>query len=201
MSLAQKTANRKQEANAFYTIAINNYYLNRYDEAITYTQKAKKIFFLLKQEEDHIKALNTIGALYYQKEQHEVAYRYYDSVILMSERTGNASMLTKAYHNKAMINAEVGEYREAIKWFRLSLKLEKDSVGMAETYNSIGLLYRDLIDTNLTSEENEHSVEQALSYFNMALSIYKKENHEKGLDKIYNNNTQILQCLLHYPIR
>jgi serine phosphatase RsbU (regulator of sigma subunit) len=187
LNIAQSTGSKKQEANAYYTIAINNFYLNKYDEAIIYTQKAKKVFMQLNQEEDYIKSLNTIGALYFQKEQHDVAYRYYDSVIIMSKRTGNAAMLTKAYHNKAMINQKVGEFREAIKWFRLSLKLEKDSVGMAETYNSIGLLYRDLIDTNLTSEENKYSTEQALSYFNRALSIYKKEDHEKGLDKIYFN--------------
>ena len=97
---------------------------------------------------------------------------------------------------KALIQAEMGDYKNAIEYYKESLNYfnqKNDSLGLAKVNNSIGLIHIKL--GNYT---------QGLNYSLSAISIFEKKNLKQELSIAYNNlaeayfNTYKLEKSLEY---
>jgi len=145
-----------------------------------------KIYHTSKEDTTKIKALSDLIAPMMAEDWKK--YQYYQYEQLQALLKNNPSVkLTKALqvhlanslNNIGYIYKNKGQLKEALDYFSLSLKIQKEIVdkkGIADVYNNIGSIYDD-----------QGQVKEALDYFSRSLKIREGIGDKEGIATSLNN--------------
>ena len=143
-----------------------------YEQALALAQKNKDSLTIGR-------ALMGIGIVYDQKGQLEEGLKYYFAGYSIYEKIGNQSKSAGALKNIGNIYRMLKRYDNAYYYLQQALALQtsaKDSAGIGNVLNDIGLVYYD-----------QDSTRKALAYFTTAKTQYGKYIRDEVMNDVLNN--------------
>lgn len=129
----------------YYSIELSAKYLRiNTDTSLMYGQQSLSWSGNLGNGKCKATSLNTLGATYWSKGEHETALRYYFDALKTSEERGFAKLTSTIYGNIGMLYSERHDPDRALEYLRKSLALKyeiKDTLGIMRALNNIGEAY------------------------------------------------------------
>ena len=119
---------------------------------------------------NHAWVLNLMGTLYDIKGMYDSAAYYLYEASRLAEKIKNDSLQTSVYTNLGVLQFELSNADEAIKYYRQALAIaekRKDSIPIAHLLNNIGNTYLTIT----------HELEKAIPYLQQCMEISAKTNH------------------------
>jgi len=168
-----KNANEiKHEAIALNTIAIAQYFLRDYDEALFNYVEAIEKFKEIKNQKGIANALNNIGLIFLDKGEFEKAISYYTQSLKITEEIGDLKGAAGSYGNIGVILQEQGDYSKSIEYHSECLKINEElgnKQGIANCFGNISVIYEDI-----------HDYRNAMINMDKALLIFQEINDQNG---------------------
>lgn len=175
------------EATSYNRKAVALELFGRYSEAISFYEKAFDLRFSMADTIGAANVLLNIGAAYFTQGYFEPALKYYLQCVRLKEISSQKSdnTMAKAYNNIGLVYRAKRENREAVSWYKRSLRIKQkinDVVGVSNTMINISLAFQNL---NLP--------DSALLYTDSAFAIVKENGLEKQIAGILVNKAAFLK--------
>ncbi len=153
-------------------------------------------------------AINILARIYDEiKIQYNTALKYYDIVISLAQKTGTQYWIAIGYNNIGYTYDRMGQFKNALKYYRKSLKvcqvyLKKNFEVKSIVYNNLGVLYLKLNNQKKAIPYLKKSLKinkklygfyhhsTALSYNNLGVIYYNQKKYKLAL-KYYKNALKI----------
>ena len=181
IQLSEETNGQNETtANAYNNIGYDYNYLEEYDKALEYHNKALEIFkdVLGENHRDTATSYDGIGVVYKNLEDYDKALEYFIKALeIRKEVLGEKYRDTaNSYNNIGVVYHNFGDHDKALGYLNKALEIRKEVLGekhrdTATSYNNIGVVYDVLGD-----------YDKALEYYIKALEIYKVVLGEKHRD-------------------
>lgn len=167
-----------------YMALYERYRINAPFDAIDYAKKALEIYERYGHV-DQIKALNSIGNIYFENKIYLLALDSYYKSLRAAEDFKDQSAIGYCYSDIGNINFHQGNYEVAHDFYQKAIVIFKkieEQEGVAVSSNNIGLVFQE-----------QKNYDKALEYFFMSLNI-RKDNHTAG--RIAHSYSLISDCYL-----
>ena len=190
MELAQKLADRKQEALALRNIGVAHRNLSDYDKALGCLLDSLKIRKELEEPKEIADSLHHMGIMYDYLGNYDKALEYHHSALKIEKEIGYEEGIAASLHNIGIIHHLSGRHDEALKYYKEGLQIREkidDRPGMAASMNNMGVLYMDI---------SKHT--EAIKYFFDALQIFGKMGQEYEMANISNNIGKLYTDIKEY---
>jgi two-component system NarL family sensor kinase len=190
LQFAQKTNQKKWQANAFNLMGILLMNTGTYPQALDYYFKAAKLF-----EESGVKkgignCYNNIGLIYLYQSDYIKALDYYLKALKIREEIKDTNGIAYCYNNIGIVYRKQASYNKAFEYYTKGLKLNEeigDKRGVATCYNNIGLTYQDKKDYS-----------NALDYYFKALKIREESGEKKNIGDSYVDIANVYNLQYNY---
>ncbi|MCF8381760.1 MAG: tetratricopeptide repeat protein [Bacteroidales bacterium] len=174
LDIGLKLNNITELANSYSTIGLVNFYLGKYAEALKSWESALALQEKLGNQKEIGIMLTNIGVIYKNWGDFQKATEYYQKNLDIQVIQGDTLQIARALSNMGNIYFYVGvDYKKALDFYKQSLEyftIGNWPVDKANTYNNIGLVYRELRDYG-----------EALVNFRNALRIFETINYKPGI--------------------
>jgi serine phosphatase RsbU (regulator of sigma subunit) len=124
-------------------------------------------------------AINNLGFIYYQKNNWELALKYFSQSLQISIQLNDYESIGLAYRNISGIYKEKGEFKKSVGYSFKSLTYYSKAnfkEGIANELNDIGFYYNTIGDTK-----------KAIEYYLVSLKIYEEIDDKRGISASLNN--------------
>ncbi|MGE0085692.1 MAG: adenylate/guanylate cyclase domain-containing protein [Desulfococcaceae bacterium] len=190
LRLAQKLADRKQEALALRNIGVAHRNLSDYDKALEYLLNSLKIRKELEDPKEIADSLHHMGIVYDYLNNFEKALEYHHNALEIEKEIGYQEGIAASLHNIGIIHHLSSRYDEALKYYKEGLQIRGeigDRQGVAASMNNIGVLYMDI-----------SNYPEALKYFFDALKIFSEIGQNYEVANISNNIGKLYTDIREY---
>ncbi|MDI6839364.1 MAG: tetratricopeptide repeat protein [bacterium] len=188
--IANKTNNRKTEADCLTHKAIIFTALSKYEESLKLARSALDIYIELKCEKGKAESLNRIGIAYFHLGNSVEALNYFQQSLKISREICDRQNEAYSLNNIGAVYYNLGEYNEALNYFQQSLKIRPeigDRQGEANCLNNIGIIYFNLSD-----------YKGAFTYYQQSLKISQQIGDRVNEAMAFNNIGNIYDNLSNY---
>jgi len=190
--IAQHQGNR--EAQTFYNYAVARlyYFLESYNNTIEYSKSALETVDAQTDYDLHIKILNTIGSVYAQMAENEIAEEYFIKIDSIAKIQNDSSALAHNYINFGSMVMEKAPMK-TLNFFNQAeeyiSKNEKNSISLVGIANNKGVLFKrmekykkaiDLFKTTLAKVDHNHAYYTVLNS-NLASSYLFTEQYDSAI--------------------
>jgi len=179
LMLSKELDDLVNQADAQNVIGQANFTRGFYNDALQAWEHALELYTNLNYRNEKGLVLVNIGIIYKNWGEYEKALEYYQENLNLQEEIDNTFGRAIALNNIANIHFYMGmDMDRALQNYQRSLELFKEMENMqyiAETYNNIGLVYREKKDMG-----------EALNNYNRALRIFRDINYKPGIAKSQN---------------
>ncbi|MEZ4524900.1 MAG: adenylate/guanylate cyclase domain-containing protein [Desulfobacterales bacterium] len=196
LMLAQKLADRKQEAAALRNIGVAHRNLSDYDKALEYLLNSLKIRKEMEDSKEIADSLHHMGIVYDYLNNFEKALEYHHNALNINKEIGYQEGVAASLHNIGIIHHLSGRHDEALRYYKEGLRIREeigDRQGVAASTNNIGVLYMDI-----------SNYPEALRYFFDSLKIfteigqnYEVANISNNIGKLYTDTKEYDKALSH----
>jgi len=196
LKLAQKQADRGQEALALRNIGVAHRNLSDYDKALDYLMKSLRIRKEIEDPKEIADSLHHMGIIYDYLNNFEKALEYHHNALKIEKEIGYQEGIAASLHNIGIIHHLSGHHDEALKYYKEGLQIRQeigDRQGMAASMNNIGVLYMDI--SNYT--EALKSFFDALKIFTEIGQDYEVANISNNMGKLYTDIKEYDKALLY----
>ena len=154
------------------------FFLQRWDNALYYYQKALEMAVTLQSDEGISIIENNIGNIYQKKENFTQAIEYYLRSLQIQETIGDKETICNIYHNLATCHIELGNSVEGFHYYNLALEVAREAGDREiEALSLIGLAYY--------YAKELRQLSQALNLATQAEAIAKETGYKRVLAEIY----------------
>ncbi|MCD4702138.1 MAG: tetratricopeptide repeat protein [Candidatus Aegiribacteria sp.] len=197
LNLAVELKNRKEEASSYSRIGIVYWRLACYEDALNYHLKALSLFEDLDDRNGLAGTYTNIGILYFDMENYDRAIEYCNKVFeVLGDVHDDKSILhiSNALNNIGAIHEVLGNFKEALKCHRESLRIreeQNDRKGISQSIINIGISLEGLgkhqkaLDNFFRSLEITREIEnqktEAEALQNIGISCASLNNLEEAL--------------------
>ncbi|MDN5203472.1 tetratricopeptide repeat protein [Fulvivirgaceae bacterium BMA10] len=190
LKLAEANGDKKNEGYAYINLCQGYLYKDVYDKALEFGLKSLDIREKLEDVNDVIYTLRTIGWLYYDIKNSDMAQHYHEKVLALHLELKNPERIAYSYNSLGLIDAQKGEHQKALSDYKKSLKL-KEPIGnkerISETLKNMGTSY----------EAIDHD-ELALSYLSRSLRIFDEIDDQYRMAEVLNKLALVYLKLSDY---
>lgn len=177
--LADKINIPKFSANAFNDLAIVQYYLGKYPEALQYNKQALALREGLGNKALLVSSLNKIALIYEELGKYDTAATYQFKILKLAEELKDQTFTGITYNNLGYLFKNLKNYVQSEMYARRALAIalttnNKDQV--ARAYGNIAGIF-----------ENLQQYDSAIAYYNKTLPILTEQDDRMGLANIYND--------------
>ena len=186
LALARKLRFFRDESSCLNNIGLFHSRMDNYSQAAKYCEEAlalaRKIGYFRSQSD----CLTNLGVLHQDIGEYEKAFAcFFEALGIDEAHTGREFVLIDlnnigtAYRKRGQTTSNLSDLREALKYFRKSLDLLKDSTDLRSkirVLNNIATIYSDLSEFTAS-----------LRYYNEALEIAKSRNDTAATSSVLNN--------------
>jgi tetratricopeptide (TPR) repeat protein len=197
IAFAQKSKQKKFEANALFNVGLLYNNLDDVANAFAYYNKSLKLREEIGDKKGIAWAFNNIGAIYDKQGNIPKALDHYSKSLKLFEETGEKNGLASALNNIGLIYKNKGDIPKALEYNTKSLKIKEsagDKEGMAWSLYNIGLIYQEQGDLS-----------KALDYYKKSLKTLEETGNKEGMawslntiGTIYSNQGDISKALDYY---
>jgi len=142
LNLKQELGLKKEMVNSYLNIANLLYELNKYEEAISYCEKAIELAEV-HYPKKKARIFNTMGSMYKEMENYSKALEYLTLAININLKNNDKLDLNTNYHNIGDVYVFMSKYDLAYKYFSKSILIKEeleDEIGIAKTNMAIGIM-------------------------------------------------------------
>lgn len=147
------------------------------DSSIIYAEEAYRISEEIGNLKEKSISLLNLGNAARRSKKPTIAVNFFLQAKETAEKIEFYSVIDAALNNIGIIYSETGEYAEALRYYKESLELRKNSIKKpdltASSYNNIGIIYRKL-----------GAYEKAAEFYQKAADIFRNENNQRGLASV-----------------
>ncbi len=176
--------NKRGEAFTYQSLATLHMKASNYDEAITYYEKALKLFKRIDDNAAYYKTIRFLAQAYEYDGQNAMAERFYQQLLNLA--IAKKSLADELYARESIARtqfnqAKFSEANDTYKKLLVSYRANKDSSSVNKTYENIGKCYAGLKDTT-----------NAVRYFKLAgkTNMYQsvdQRNYLQNVGRSYNS--------------
>jgi serine phosphatase RsbU (regulator of sigma subunit)/Tfp pilus assembly protein PilF len=162
----------------------------KHDEALRNIFQALDIMEKNGSPEDISKVYNSLGKQYFNLGEYKKSIEYYRKEIEIQESIKEYRGLMISHHNLGRTHRTIGNYQLALEQYQNSLRYSEqlnDKLIIAANSSEIGLVYENLSRSMLSIDENEQNYKRALSFHEIALTIYREKQIEEKIGESLNN--------------
>ncbi|MBS1487183.1 MAG: tetratricopeptide repeat protein [Bacteroidetes bacterium] len=177
--LAKKTNNSLQIGHAQLNLGVANYYLGKYDQALSGYLAALKLFENLKSKADMAKVLNELGTFKKRQGNLSESKSNFKEALQLSKEVNDSSQIANSLNNLGIAYELSGELTKAMDAYKASAVIKEalgDLNGLSYNYDNMGML----------SAKLGHYAE-AESLLQLVIDIRKKLNDKIGYSIAVNN--------------
>ncbi len=149
------------------------------DSAIYFCRKALSISFKIDYDKGVGDCFNSMGSLYYIKNQYDSALYFHNKAIDKVIKLKNNRILASAYSNISLTCNILCEYKKAIEYGYLALEIrekQKDTLGISKSLNNIGTTYHYM-----------GRFDDALNYYSRALELKEHIGDKRDISATLSN--------------
>ncbi|MCU4164402.1 tetratricopeptide repeat-containing sensor histidine kinase [Carboxylicivirga caseinilyticus] len=186
--LLNNPSSKKLKANAYSNEALAEayFYLQEFDSAKVYYQRALSSYQGIGDKEQQATSYNNIGLVFYYLGQYAVALENFNSALEIQKVLGDELGIARAHHNIGMVYGKWERYDQQFEHYNIALKLyekNKDQESIAGLTNNMGITYAML-----------HHYDKALESYRKAYFAYNELGNKDRMAAISTN----LGCLFVY---
>ena len=195
LDMLDDAVNKEFKARANVLLGNIYFFLERWDDALVYYQKARDMAKELNIKQGISIAENNIGNIYQKKGDYSQAIKQYQYSLLLQEDVGDEESICNTYYNMGSCYRELGEIAESFIWFEKALAIAKE-IGEREIHtlslSELALLNAEkkqfsLAEIQITEAEmlaESTGLNQVLKEIYMVRSIIeeKRGNYKLSLD-------------------
>jgi two-component system, sensor histidine kinase PdtaS len=192
LSLSKSIDYQSGEAFACMNLAIANDIQGNAKVAITYFQRAIRLFQLENDLENLSYCYSQLGICYFSQYQYENADYYHQKAINLCKKLHLEEDLANALVNQGITFTYQNKSKQAEANFKQAIELYKknDALdGLGGAYNSLGKIYHD-----------EKDYKNAIAYFERAVANFKEYDNDYNLESAYLGLANCYFDLKQYPI-
>ena len=177
--IADKVNIPKFSANAFNDLAIVQYYMGNYAEALVNNKQALAIRETLGNKRLLVSSLNKIALVYEEWGKYDTAATYQFKILKLAEELKDETFTGITYNNLGYLFKNLRNYTQSNLYARqaLAIALKTNNKGqIARAYGNIAGIF-----------ENLKQYDSAIFYFSKTLPILVEQDDRLGLANIYND--------------
>lgn len=179
LELASNIHYTKGRAQALSQMARNQYSMGSLRDAEKNCQQALRLFTEAGLESETADTHNRLGIIYRRLADIPRSLKHYDEGIAVARKTGDQTLLSILYMNKANSYNEAARHEEAINMHLESVRIKeklRDERGLMQSYNNIALVFMRM-----------NEFEKSRSYFLQANALATKYNNKTTLGYNFSN--------------
>jgi tetratricopeptide (TPR) repeat protein len=111
------------KAEIYYDLGKIYYQLSQMDQALSYLQKAERIYRKYKNTRIYANVMGNLGAIYSESEQPEKALKYLKEVLTIDQKTGYLRGKAVSLGNIGLVYQRLAQVKEALKYLKKSGKI------------------------------------------------------------------------------
>jgi len=148
LDLAEKTPTNSLKIKLMYLLGIINRDTKNYDKSYTYFKQAANDAFAINETTDYLLSRNEIANLLYIQKKYNEALKEKKNILDVAKEKNNAFVILCCSHDIGIILEEIGNKREALKYYLESNKIENNMnypreiiigyLSTARVYNELG---------------------------------------------------------------
>ena len=161
LNLARIYNDRKNEALALQNLCLGYLYNDIYDKALENGLVALDIFEEIGDLQDKAYILSTLGWLYYDIQNADLAFNYHQKVLDIHLSLDDKDNIAMSYNSLGLVYSMKEEYEKALSYYLLSLEIaeENDLVKrVAAAHNNLGMTYSSLGSYQLALKHLENAL-------------------------------------------
>lgn len=166
-------------ANALNDLAIANYYLGNYNEALLFNKAALKIREGIGKKALLISSLNKIALIYQETGNYDTAAFYQFKILKLAEELKDESFIGITNNNIAFIFYNLKNYEKSAFYAKIALAIAIKTANKNEMARSYGNIASNFDDKNV--------FDSADFYYKKSIELFKYDNDLNGQAGIYNN--------------
>jgi len=158
---------------AIHSIAWNGYLHSQPDSAYYFAQLQYDFAKAKGAKKEMAKALNTLGASFWIKDNSDSAHHYYSRSLAIKEVLSDKKEIAISLNNIGLVHAATGEYTTAIDYYLRALTLFEEigfMQGIFNSLNNMGICYA-----------NQGDYTKALEIYNQNLTLREEIGDKKGI--------------------
>ncbi len=167
LDLAEKNPVTKIKLKITYLLGIVNRDLKNYDKSYNYFKQTAEDALTIKETTDYLLSRNEIANLMSLQENYTGALKEKKEVLKLAKEKDDTFVILCCSHDLGVIYEELGEKREALKYYLESTKIERDPNFPREiiiAYGSIARIYTELGEYSAAIEFSSKSLELAQKF-------------------------------------
>ncbi|CAF0844550.1 unnamed protein product [Adineta steineri] len=193
--LLHQITHESDKAHIYHQIGSIKYNQGKYQEALTYYEKAFPSNHL-----SWAMSYNNIGLVFYEMGDYPKALTSHEKALAVKQQLlpSDHPDLTMSYNNIGLVYYKMGDYPKALSYYEKALAIQQQTLpsnhsDLGVSYNNIGSAYSDMGDYSkalsshekalaikLQSLSSDHS-DLAVSYNNIGLDYYNMHDYPKAL--------------------
>ncbi|SDC14994.1 tetratricopeptide repeat protein [Williamwhitmania taraxaci] len=184
LAKSQKNNDQSLIADAFHELGQYSFDRGNLDQATLMWKSAYSIRIKLGDAGKISRTANVLGDIYYQRGKYDSSKAYYTQNLTIQQKLNNTFQIAIALYNIGNCDAKHGDYQVAIKSFQDASKyfeIIKEHDGIANCLFSIGTVYENQLQSEMSIENNKVNFNKALEYYNNALKIFRDTDNKKGV--------------------
>ena len=195
LTLSRRYKDDKAEGYAYINLCQGYLLKDIYDKALDYGLKSLDVREQLESEEDIAFTLRTLGWLYYDIEDSDLAQEYHEKVLRINLQHNDPELIAYSYNSLGLVYAQKDNHEKAIDYFLKSIQL-KERLGkrdrISESLTNIGISYSALreyqkakdylLKATVIREENEKFYQLPQDYIELAFVYVKLKQPEVARD-------------------
>jgi diguanylate cyclase (GGDEF)-like protein len=167
LSILKNSPNHRLEISVLTDIGWAYLTLSDYENAIAYSEQARKLAEKENDREGLSQAINNLGVIAQRRDQPIAAVNYFEQSLDIQKQLNLKEDIANSLNNLGFVySMALTDYDRGIEYHLQALKLReelKDQAGIALSLNNLGIVYSRLADSD-----------KALDYLNRALELRKK---------------------------
>ncbi|HPW26681.1 MAG TPA: tetratricopeptide repeat protein [Tenuifilaceae bacterium] len=183
LAAAEKVDSLNYEADAYFWLGRIKQAEGQTDSALMFIGKALKLREKLGNLKEVAQTYNGLGGLYFDDAQYEKAIECYKKEIEIKEAIHDKpDYLALAYLNLGRAHIALSNFQLALEQYQKALRTFEsinNEKGIAVSNSGIGMIYENLSQSVMATEENEVNYTKALEYHKNALRLFRKMGQRK----------------------
>jgi len=184
LAKSKKVNNQVLIADAIHELGQYSFDRGNLEQATSMLKSAYTIRLKLGDVRKISKTANVLGDIYYQWGKYDSSKIYYTQSLVIQEKLNDTYYIALFLYNIGNCDAKHGNYQVAIKSFQdASTYFEKikERDGASNCLFSIGRVYENQVQSEMSIENNRVNFNKALEYYNNALRIFRETNNKNGI--------------------
>jgi tetratricopeptide (TPR) repeat protein len=173
IQLANSSDNNKELITLYQDKAMSYVYLNEYDTALNYAQKAKELAIKLEDKFGKASSTEMLGNVFWYKSNFQKVTQCYFDALKIFEELGNETRIFNIYSNLGTLKYSLGEYEKATNYYLKAYEMIDTTLypnDAGACLNNLGLIYQEWGNRA-----------KALEYFIKALNFQRKADVKRAI--------------------